>query len=104
MLTSETESFRLAALEAMACGVPVISTNTGGLPEVNQHGVSGFLSNVGDIDDMANNALKLLQDDVLLTQFKKNARQQAERFDIKQVLPQYEEVYRNVTANQVVEP
>ena len=88
----------------MACGVPVISTNTGGLPEVNEHGVSGFLSDVGDIDDMAANALKLLQDDVVLTQFKKNARQQAERFDIKQVLPQYEEVYRNVTANQVVEP
>lgn len=104
MLTSETESFGLAALEAMACGVPVISTNTGGLPEVNKHDYSGYLSNVGDVEDMATHAIGLLSDEAKLATFKLNARAQAERFDIAQILPQYEEVYRMVTANQVVEP
>lgn len=104
MLTSETESFGLAALEAMACGVPVISTNTGGLPEVNKHGYSGFLSNVGDIESMALHAIGLLADDAELAKFKINARLQAETFDIAKILPLYEEVYKTVTENQVVEP
>ena len=72
LLPSDTESFGLAALEAMAVGVPVISSNTGGIPEVNVHGVTGFLSNVGDIDDMAKNALHILRDEVTLNTFKKN--------------------------------
>ncbi len=93
LLTSENESFGLAALEAMACEVPVISTNAGGIPEVNIQGVTGFLSNVGDIDDMAQNSLKLLQDKNLLKQFKINAFNQARRFDIKNILPQYISLY-----------
>src|SRR5207253_7921400 len=75
ILPSETESFGLAALEAMACQVPVISTNTGGLPEVNVNSVTGFMSNVGDIEDMAVNAVYILEDDKRLAQFKKNALQ-----------------------------
>lgn len=93
LLPSETESFGLAALEAMACGVPVISSNSGGLPEVNRDGVSGYLSDVGDINEMAKNALKILKDDSILKEFKKNALHVAEQFDIKNILPIYEELY-----------
>ena len=93
LLTSENESFGLAALEAMACEVPVISTNAGGIPEVNIHNVTGFLSNVGDIEDMTNNALKLLGDKEMLKQFKNNALNQAKQFDIKKILPQYIALY-----------
>lgn len=93
LLPSETESFGLAALEAMAWSVPVISSNSGGLPEVNFDGISGYLSNVGDIDDMAKNALKILSDEVILTAFKKNALITAKQFDIKNILPLYEELY-----------
>ncbi|PJJ08212.1 N-acetyl-alpha-D-glucosaminyl L-malate synthase BshA [Flavobacterium sp. 1] len=93
LLPSETESFGLAALEAMACGVPVISSNSGGLPEVNSDGVSGYLSDVGDINEMAKNALKILKDDSVLKEFKKNALHVAEQFDIKNILPIYEELY-----------
>lgn len=96
LLTSEIESFGLAALEAMASAVPVISTNTGGIPEVNTHGFSGFLSDVGDIDDMAQNALKILKDDSTLLQFKENALKQAEKFDVRNILPKYEAVYASV--------
>ncbi len=96
LLTSEAESFGLAALEAMAAKVPVISTNSGGIPEVNVHGYSGYMSNVGDIDDMAKNAIHILKDDVILTEFKKNAYEQAKKFDISKVLPMYEELYREV--------
>jgi N-acetyl-alpha-D-glucosaminyl L-malate synthase BshA len=95
LLPSETESFGLAALEAMACGVPVISSNSGGLPEVNIDGVSGYLSDVGEIDEMAKNALKILKEDRVLAEFKKNALQVAETFDIKNILPIYEALYHN---------
>ncbi|MEM0542173.1 N-acetyl-alpha-D-glucosaminyl L-malate synthase BshA [Flavobacterium sp. j3] len=94
LLPSETESFGLAALEAMAWSVPVISSNSGGLPEVNFHGISGYLSNVGDVDDMASNALKILSDETTLAQFKANALEVAKKFDIKIILPLYENLYR----------
>ena len=93
LLPSETESFGLAALEAMAWSVPVVSSNSGGLPEVNFDGISGYLSNVGDVDSMAENALKILSDDATLKQFKDNALNTAKQFDIKNILPLYEELY-----------
>lgn len=93
LLPSETESFGLAALEAMINKVPVISSNAGGIPEVNAQGITGFLSEVGDVDDMAKNALKILSDDHVLEQFKMNAVKSAEKFDILNVLPLYEGVY-----------
>jgi N-acetyl-alpha-D-glucosaminyl L-malate synthase BshA len=93
LLPSETESFGLAALEAMAWSVPVISSNSGGLPEVNFDGISGYLSNVGDIDSMAANALNILSDDKVLNTFKQNALSTAKQFDIKNILPLYEELY-----------
>lgn len=96
LLPSQTESFGLAALEAMAVGVPVISSNTGGIPEVNKHGFSGFLSNVGGLEDMANNALSLLKESEKLKQFKKQAKEQAAKFDIDQILPVYEDLYKKV--------
>lgn len=98
ILPSESESFGLSALEAMACEVPVISTNTGGLPEVNIHGVTGFLSNIGDYQDMAANALHLLQNDTLLIQFRKNALNQAKNFDLDRILSQYVAVYEETIA------
>ncbi len=96
LLTSETESFGLAALEAMAAKVPVISTNSGGLPEVVKHGFSGYMSNVGDVDDMAKNAIQILKDDTTLNTFKNNAYEQAKKFDIAKILPMYENLYREV--------
>ena len=93
LLPSETESFGLVALEAMACGVPVISSNSGGLPEVNFDGISGYLSNVGDTDEMAENALKILKDDATLKTFKENALSVAKQFDINNILPLYEALY-----------
>jgi len=96
LLPSESESFGLAALEAMAAKVPVISTNTGGIPEVNIHGFSGYLSNVGDVEDMAKNALAILKDDNTLNQFKQAAYQQAQQFDILKILPMYEELYQGL--------
>ena len=93
LLPSETESFGLAALEAMINRVAVISSNTGGIPEVNLQGVTGYLSDVGNVDEMAENALKILSDAKLLEQFKENAVAEAHRFDISKVLPLYEEVY-----------
>lgn len=94
LLPSETESFGLAALEAMACGVPVISSNSGGLPEVNFDGISGYLSDVGAVEEMAVNAIKILRDDFTLNQFKINALETAKQFDIRNILPMYEELYQ----------
>lgn len=96
ILPSETESFGLAALEAMACEVPVISSNTGGIPEINLHGKTGFMSNVGDVDDMAKNAIHILSDDQVLAQFRANAIKQAQVFSLENILPQYEAYYRKV--------
>ncbi|MBP6586464.1 MAG: N-acetyl-alpha-D-glucosaminyl L-malate synthase BshA [Flavobacterium sp.] len=94
LLPSETESFGLAALEAMAWSVPVISSNSGGLPEVNFDGISGYLSEVGNTDEMAENAVKILKDDSVLDQFKENALSVAKKFDIKNILPLYEDLYQ----------
>ena len=96
IMPSASESFGLAALEAMACEVPVISTNVGGIPEVNIHNKTGFLSNVGDVDDMAKNALSLLQDEEKLAQFKQNALKQARKFDLANILPTYEAYYQEI--------
>jgi L-malate glycosyltransferase len=101
LLTSQTESFGLAALEAMASGVPVISTNSGGLPEVNHHGFSGFLSNVGDIGDMAKNVLHILKDEETLQKFKLNAQARAGEFSIEKILPMYEELYKEVLQQNI---
>src|SRR5690606_30791499 len=93
LLTSDYESFGLVALEAMAAGVPVISSNAGGLPEINIHGETGYLSNVGDVADMSRNAIALLNNQELLDKFKENARAQSDRFDIHYIVPQYEALY-----------
>lgn len=93
LLPSETESFGLAALEAMSSGVPVISSNSGGLPEVNKQGYSGYLSDVGDVDEMAKNAISILSDDTELLKFKKNALALAKEFDIQKIMPLYENLY-----------
>lgn len=95
IMPSEKESFGLAALEAMACEVPVISSNTGGLPELNVNGVTGFLSNVGDVDDMVKNAAFILQDENL-PNFKANALAHAKKFDISQIVPMYEAHYERI--------
>lgn len=99
MMPSETESFGLAALEAMACHVPVISTNTGGLPELVQHGVNGFTANVGDVESMAAFAIELLRDEERLQQFREAAYARAQEFDIRNIVPKYEAYYERVIAN-----
>jgi N-acetyl-alpha-D-glucosaminyl L-malate synthase BshA len=95
LMPSEKESFGLAALEAMACEVPVISTNTGGLPELNIQGVTGFLSNIGDVEDMTRKALFILDKNNLPT-FKQNALKRAQEFDIPKILPLYESFYNKI--------
>ncbi|MCF8434190.1 MAG: N-acetyl-alpha-D-glucosaminyl L-malate synthase BshA [Crocinitomicaceae bacterium] len=96
LLPSETESFGLAALEAMAVGVPVISSNAGGIPEVNEHGVTGYLSNVGDIEDMVQNTLAILSTEHMLSTFKENALKRSHDFHLEKILPMYEKIYDDV--------
>lgn len=96
LLTSEYESFGLAALEAMAAEVPVISTNAGGLPEINIPGFSGYMSNVGDVEDMCRNAIAILKDPETHQRFKANALIQAKKFDIDNIVPQYEHLYQKL--------
>ncbi len=97
-LVSEFESFGLSALEAMAARVPVVSSNAGGLPEINIHGVTGYLAPVGHIDEMADYAISIIKDDATLKEFKQRAYEQACRFDIQQIVPQYEALYESVLA------
>ncbi|HLU84263.1 MAG TPA: glycosyltransferase, partial [Vicingaceae bacterium] len=99
LLPSETESFGLAALEAMANKVPVISSNTGGLPEVNIQGISGFLDNIGDIDGMVNHSLQILKDDKILLKFKEQAYQHSKEFSVEKIVPLYEIIYNKALKN-----
>ena len=99
LLPSETESFGLAALEAMANKVPVISSNAGGLPEVNLQGVSGFLNDIGDIDGMVQHSLQILKDDITLQQFKEQAYQHSKLFSVDKIVPMYEEIYQKALLN-----
>ena len=96
LLPSEYESFGLAALEAMAAEVPVISTNAGGLPEININGYCGYMSNVGDVEEMSRNAFKILGNAEVHKKFKANALEQANKFDIKNIVPRYEALYDRV--------
>lgn len=96
LMPSQSESFGLAALEAMACKVPVISTNAGGLPELNVEGVTGFLKDIGDIQGMADKSIYILEDEARLTTFKENALARAKEFDLAKILPQYENYYIEV--------
>jgi len=96
MMPSQSESFGLAALEAMACKVPVISSNAGGLPELNIEGVTGFLRDVGDVDGMAEKAIYILEDEARLNRFKENALNRAKEFDLAKILPLYENYYVEV--------
>lgn len=99
LLPSEKESFGLSALEAMAHGVPVISSNAGGIPEVNQHGVTGYLSKIGDTADMTQNALRLLENEKQHNLFKIQAQEQAQRFNINTIVSQYESSYVDAIAS-----
>ncbi len=99
LLPSEQESFGLAALEAMAAETPVISSNAGGIPEVNIQGETGFLAEIGNVEAMSNYTIKLLSDEKLLVQLKKNAKEQALRFDLKNILPIYEKMYETTLNN-----
>ncbi|KJD36235.1 N-acetyl-alpha-D-glucosaminyl L-malate synthase [Tamlana sedimentorum] len=102
LLPSEAESFGLAALEAMSSSVPVISSNAGGISEVNKQGVTGFLSDVGDVDDMTKNALYILKDEKRLETFKANARAEAIKFDLHAIVPQYEAIYEDTLTKCLV--
>lgn len=102
LLTSDYESFGLAALEAMAAGVPVVSTNAGGLGEIMVPGVTGYMGNVGDVNTMSQQALEILRDDETLNRFKENAAQHAKGFDIHNIVPQYERLYDSVLNGAVL--
>jgi glycosyltransferase involved in cell wall biosynthesis len=96
IMPSASESFGLSALEAMACQVPVISSNAGGLPEVNIHGVTGFLSDIGDVDDMAKNALLILENPEMHQKFSAAALANAEKYSLENIVPHYEAYYEEV--------
>jgi len=100
IIPSENESFGLAALEAMACEVPIISSNAGGIPEVNIQGETGFLRPIGDFEGMAEDAIKLLQDPELIKKFSANAKERALTFNLDKILPQYEELYRSLLVKE----
>lgn len=101
LMPSASESFGLAALEAMACEVPVVSSNVGGLPEVNIHGETGYLADVGDVDSMAKYAIEILEDEEKLAQFRAKALEQAKRFDLDLILPHYEAYYEEILRTAV---
>lgn len=98
IMPSESESFGLAALEAMACKVPIITSNAGGLPELNIHGVTGYMDPMGEVDAMANHAIEILKDDQRLNWFKENALKRAKEFDLQLILPVYEQFYESMLA------
>lgn len=98
IMPSESESFGLAALEAMACKVPIITSNAGGLPELNIHGVTGYMDPMGEVDAMANHAIEILKDDHRLNWFKENALKRAKEFDLQLILPVYEHFYESMLA------
>lgn len=100
LMPSETESFGLAALEAMACQVPVIASNAGGIPELVQNGISGFMAQVGDVDEMAAKGIYILENEERLQQFKANALARALEFDINNIVPIYEKFYQKVLSEQ----
>ncbi len=102
LLTSDYESFGLSALEAMAAHVPVVSSNAGGLPEVNVHGATGFMAPVGHVKEMAEYGIHILKDDDTLAEFKQNAYNHALEFDIKNIVPKYEALYESVLAGNLV--
>ena len=104
LLTSDYESFGLAALEAMAAGVPVISTNAGGLPEIAIQGETGYLNDVGDIYGMSDNAIRILEDEAVLKRFKANAAAHAKNFDIHRIVPQYEALYNRFLKVEPLQP
>lgn len=103
LMPSETESFGLAALEAMACEVPVIASNAGGIPEIMVQGVTGFMSDVGDVDDMVRNVIRILADDERHNHFKIQALEHARKYDLEKVLPRYEAYYEKVLQEAVIE-
>lgn len=100
ILPSTYESFGLAALEAMACGVPVISTNSGGLPEINIDGKTGFLTEIADVEKMSEKSIYILENPEILEKFKNNAMEHAKKFSLKDILPKYESLYLNVIKNK----
>jgi glycosyltransferase involved in cell wall biosynthesis len=99
-MPSQSESFGLAALEAMACEVPVISSSVGGLPELQVHGQTGFIAEIGDIDRMARYAIDLLSNPVKHKMFAEAARRRAEEFESTKIIPQYEEYYEKILSNR----
>ena len=95
-MPSASESFGLSALEAMACGIPCVTSNAGGLPEVNLDGETGFVCEVGDVEAMGNAGVRILKEEKLWKTFSDNAISRAQQFDIEKVVPLYEDYYKRV--------